>query len=196
MQKATANQFLKRTFVLLMNEAKPDPLLSINNLTGSGRMDILCRVVITTFFLGDDTRGFRSDTDLFVFFRKFGKKIHLDGSKLSGLNPDERSIGGFLKQIFSGVSLPGVEFKPGKLDEILDIGGNNDRLILDLSGPLFNPDRKTGYVFVLGDHAGISLEDRNLMELKAKRVSLGPRVYLTSQCVSILHFLLDRNFGS
>ncbi|RLE81150.1 MAG: hypothetical protein DRJ52_04815 [Thermoprotei archaeon] len=48
-------------------------------------------------------------------------------------------------------------------------------------------------VFVLGDHDGLSPEAfRELNKMRVLKVSIGPRVYLTSHCIAYMNFVLSK----
>ena len=180
----------KRIFILLLKKANPDPSLNLNNLSGEGRLDLLCRVITSVFFLGGEKDSFRKNSELIAYFQSYGKKVVIKGNEVKGLNPDERSQAGMLKKVFSGQNINGIDFKPGKWTEIFNLFPNCS--VLDFSGEELEKKILKSYSFLLGDHIGLSKEERELFS-QERKVSLGNHVYLTSQCISIINYFLDRN---
>ncbi|OLS21953.1 MAG: tRNA (pseudouridine(54)-N(1))-methyltransferase [Candidatus Heimdallarchaeota archaeon LC_3] len=152
-------------------------------------MDLLCRVITSVFFLGGGKESFRKDNELIVYFQSYGKKIIIKGNEIKGLNPDERSQAGMLKKVFSGKNINGVNFKPGKWTEIVNLFPNCN--VLDLSGQKIEKKLFINNIFLLGDHIGLANEEIGLFS-EERKVSVGNRVYLTSQCISIINYLLDK----
>jgi tRNA (pseudouridine54-N1)-methyltransferase len=180
----------KRIFILLLKKAKPNPSLNINNLSGEGRIDILCRVLTNTFFLGGGDMNFRKNSELWVYFQSYGKKLMFKGNDLRGMNPDERSQAGILKKVFSGQNLKGIEYSSASWSEVQKTFPNC--VILDVLGVNLNEIENNQTVFLLGDHIGLTEEEKSSFK-KENKVSLGNHVYLSSQCVSILNYKLDQN---
>jgi tRNA (pseudouridine54-N1)-methyltransferase len=186
-----AKYHLKRFFILLSKQTKPIPSLSLNNLAGEARMDLLCRSITTALFLGGHNNSFRKETEIWIYFQSFGKVLIIRGSEIRGLNPDERSIAGLLKKVFSGQDTTGFVFKPANWLEIFKLFPNC--YLLDKKGIYFSIDHLKEFVFVLGDHLGLTEEEKTLFRHNQK-LALGNTVYLTSHCISIIHYLLDRYY--
>ncbi|MHA1990471.1 MAG: hypothetical protein ACW981_02115 [Candidatus Hodarchaeales archaeon] len=183
----------KRIFILLLKKAQPSLSLNINNLSGEGRIDILCRVLTNTFFLGGGETNFRKNNELWVYFQSYGKKLIFKGNDLRGMNPDERSQAGILKKVFSGQNFEGIEYSSATWVEVLKIFPNC--VILDVLGGRLNELEIDQTVFLLGDHIGLTEEEKSSFK-KENRLSLGNHVYLSSQCVSTLNYILDQNHQS
>ena len=98
-------------FFLFLKLTPIDPKFNINNLAGEGRIDLLCRVITNVFFVSN---GFRH-SNLYIYFQKESILIKLIGSKIKKVNPDERSIAGYLKKIFRNI----MENSTNKQDDFL-----------------------------------------------------------------------------
>jgi tRNA (pseudouridine54-N1)-methyltransferase len=174
-----------RRFLIISNTVDTSKPLSLNSLTGYGRLDVLCRCITAAFFLSNK---FRKDVIVIIYFRKNEKTLEIQGSKVRGINPDERAIAGVLKRVFSGKKYIGITFYSEKLEDFLS---KFKPLMLDASGET-SVQNFIGYnnTFLIGDHLGFLEEDRHLFG-KFDRISLGSNVYLSSQTITILNNLLD-----
>lgn len=179
-----------RFFILLLKITNPNPNLNINNLSGEGRFDLLSRVITNVFFLGGGEFKFRTNNELWVYFQSYGKKLIFKGNEIKGMNPDERSQAGILKSVFSGQSFKGIEYSSAKWTEISQIFPSC--VILDVDGYKINELDISSNVFLIGDHLGLT-EEEKLHLSRHKSLSLGKKVYLSSQCISIINYYLDQS---
>lgn len=186
-----------RRFVILAHEATTNPEFSLNDLCGSaGRMDVLCRGVGAAFFLSHD---FRRDVEVTLLLQ--GRvQIRLVGEVLRQLNPDERSTAALFKRALENPgedeveTTPGIYVRTGDLPSVLDrlyqVGAHP--IVLHEEGKPFDPAAlPTSAAFFLSDHLPFSAEDEQALA-ELPRLSLGRRSLHTSQCVTIVHYLLDR----
>lgn len=179
---------INRTFVIFLKQAKPDSDLKLNNLTGAGRLDVLCRVMTSCFFLSNN---FRTNTELYAYFQTDALLIHFDGRYLRGLNPDERSIAGYLRRVFQQRKIKGVSSRLLALEDVPQLFPKGYLLDLEASHKNFNLQQElTKQIFFLGDHLGFTQEEKQLLRYLSP-LSIGKTSLLTSQCISILHHWLD-----
>jgi tRNA (pseudouridine54-N1)-methyltransferase len=186
-----------RTFVVVGNLAVTSPDFSLNDIPGtSGRMDVLARCVTSAFLR---SHGIRKDTVLYLVLLGPPRPpvtLKFAGSHLKYLNPDERSTASLIRRALSldasaewRQSTPGIWVRAGSLEDLLQ----------DLNGPLvylhedgddFTPVREA--IHVLGDHMGLTEKQESLLDrLGAVRMSLGPLVYHTDHCITIIQNRLD-----
>ncbi len=150
----------------------------LNEMT-KGRMDEVARFIHNALFLSHTIRR-----DVIVKVTLFNGPlapitISIRGDFVRGLHPDERSIGGFLREVMRRFrererQLPGTEVMEGyELPEgtVLDEGGERRM-------------PRTSYFYV-GGPEGFPVEP------PGERVSLGGKVYTASQTVAIVNYLLD-----
>lgn len=175
--------FLRR-FLIISNTVDTSKPLSLNALTAYGRLDVLCRCIPAAFFLSNE---FRRDVVLEVFFRTNQKVLEIQGNTVRGINPDERAIAGVLKRIFKGFKYPGTRFYNCSLETLLK---DQNPLILDTYGARSPLLLDKNNFFIIGDHLGLLEEDYKILA-KFMKFSLGRNVYLSSQTITILHYLLD-----
>ncbi|MHA1331904.1 MAG: hypothetical protein ACTSR2_12595 [Candidatus Hodarchaeales archaeon] len=163
--------------------------LSLNSLTSYGRLDVICRCITSTFYLSNN---FRKDVILKIFFLQNNKLMVLNGNKVKGLNPDERAVAGVLRKVFSGKKFPGIEIESKNLDELMT---EEKYIVLDREGHDFEEIkadlRQAPYSFLIGDQVGFPDDVRSLIQDKIK-LTLGKIEYLSSQTITILHYLLDQ----
>lgn len=190
-----------RRILLLAHRVPPSGSFTLNDLAGgAGRMDEVARVVSTAFTLSNDLRR---DTEVTVLFVRdpppAARRIHLVGSRLRHLNPDERSTAALLKNaLVRSIPLLGeVESSPGLLVGPVDPAAELERFArlpqafwLSEDGspvrdaPLFS----AGFTAILSDPTDPLPQERALLErVGLPRVSLGPRSMRSSQCVDLLH---------
>jgi len=147
--------------------------VNLKNIT-QNRADVLCRAITAAFYLDQDIRR-----DVTLILKTPEKAIQIDGGKVKGVRPDERSNAGILKKVLEGGRQPGV-----KLLDKYEI--TEDALWLDISGQNY---RETSVpenpVFVIGGDTGMKAPDG------ARKISLGKKSYMGSHCITILNHWMD-----
>ncbi|MFX1286216.1 MAG: hypothetical protein ACFFB5_21420 [Promethearchaeota archaeon] len=174
-----------RRFLIISNSVDTSKPLSLNSLTGYGRLDVLCRCITAAFFLSND---FRKDVTLEVYFRINEKILEIQGDKVRGINPDERAIAGLLRKIFQGRKFSGIRFYNENLNNFIK---NRKIVVFDSTGDYSIHLLKDHDSFLIGDQIGFLEEDKQLFS-KLPKYSLGSHLYLSSQTITILNYLLDK----
>ncbi|MBU4189953.1 MAG: tRNA (pseudouridine(54)-N(1))-methyltransferase TrmY [Candidatus Thermoplasmatota archaeon] len=190
-----------RTFLLIGHRVKTSGDFTLNDLCGStGRLDVLLRCINAAFFLSGDIRR---DTEIYLVLLgepEPPKTIHLIGSELKYLNPDERSTGALIrnalmKEIKNGeiISTPGIYVSKKNFEELLK-GLKAQIIYLREDGEdIRNADLPDDAVFVLGDEKDLTEdEEKILKKYSAKTVSLGPVKMHASHCITIVNNEMDR----
>ena len=185
-----------RTFIMIANNAQTDGNFTLNGLPNAGRMDIVCRCVNSAFWLSD---AIRTDTIFYAVMRgKPNKPITLKfvGSDLKRMSPDERNIASHIKNLL--IKKPGKTWQTDNMglsakqidlsDLLEEIGGEIN--YLDKHGT--NTEIKEDVIYILGDNKGYAPDDLTLLSKKGKKVSLGTTEYLSSQCITIINYRLDK----
>lgn len=195
-----------RQFLLLAHQVPVSGAFTLNDLAGGGgRMDEVARVVSTAFTLSNDLRR---DLELTIVFSSSpppaARRIRLEGERLRYLNPDERSTAALLKNalVRSLGSDHEIESSPGlfvgpvdPLPELARFAAEKGTLWLTEGGePLDPATLPDGPIrAVLSDPTDPTPQEEELLHAAGtRRVSLGPRSLRSSQCVDVLHNLLDR----
>lgn len=195
-----------RRFLLLAHRVPTGGQFTLNDLAGGGgRVDEVARSVSTAFTLSNDLR---TDTELTILFlneRPPGpRRIHLTGSRLRHLNPDERSTAALLKNalVRAITAEHDVESSPGLVvgraepaAEIAAFGRLPGAFWLTEDGSPIGALRTagTGFAAILSDPENPSEAERTQLErLGIPKVSMGPRSLRTSQCIDVVHNEFDR----
>ena len=193
-----------RSFVVVGNLATTSPDFSLEDIPGtSGRIDILCRCINSAFVL---SHGIRRDVAVYLIFRggPVPKTVHLRGSDLRHLNPDERTTAALLKKALAleadsnwTKSTPGIFVRAGDLAD-LEIYEEGNTYYLREDGSDHRGMRwPEDGTFVLGDHLGLSEEDEAFIAgLGAEVVSVGPKSLHADHCIVLINNELDRRDAS
>ena len=191
-----------RQFVVLANELSAAAEISLDDLPGSGRLDLLCRCVTSALLLSHDVR---EDTriDLVVD----GYVVRFDGASIERLNPDERSTAALIRDALGARSeaigamaapvSPGVSIRRGGFGSVVE---RVDGTLVELHAegtPAAGTEPPRDPVFVLADHRGFTDEEAALLAERAeRRVSLGPHALHADQAITVAHNYLDTDgFG-
>jgi len=199
---------MKRVFVLKASTVITAPKFSMRNIAGSsGRLDVVCRWLLNAFRVDGQIR---SDTIFYAVLEgppNPSKLIKVEGDKLKSFPSSEIEVARIIRDLLAmdrgehplakGFSVSKMDFR--KLILKLKADSTNELVYLHERGRDildFKFNFKRNYVFILGDHIGLDgASERFLASLKIPRISLGPTIYLSSQCIVIVHEFLDNIFG-
>lgn len=160
---------------------------SLNDLPGAGRMDVVCRCITSALWLSDQLR---KDTIFHALLEgkpNPPKLLTFNPLKLRRLYPDERNVAAHIKHALQNKKLPGIYVFTKSFEEFLK---EQDKQIffLDASGKnIRKVEFEEDVLFVLGDHKGLREQD-----IKGEKISVGKKIYLASQVISIIQNELDR----
>lgn len=196
---------LEKWFAIIGHRAPSSGTLNLNDLAGTGgRTDVLVRAVNAGLFV---SHGIREDSHVMLHLMGGigpNRRIWFNGSKLSGVRPDERSIAGQIKGILKN-PVPPIgrfeEFTSGILHSGGDLGQTLREwvsrgicpIILDADGGAYSgipPSSDLG--FVLSDDWPLTEQDRE--DLKGNiSLSLGDMWLQGHSCIAVIHHLLDNH---
>jgi len=187
-----------------------------------GRMDILARAVNSAFFLSHDIRRDVEVTIVLQGPEDPPKTIRFLGSELKYLNPSERSTGGLIRNAIIKHTVgktesnninsdaeklktdglpneqntsPGIFISANGFPEVLKFYSTKSTLIhLHESSPdISKTDLDGELTFIFSDDMNFTAEEEELIkEHTSHEFSLGPLVYHTDHCLSVVHNFLDR----
>lgn len=194
-----------RRFLLLAHRVPPAGTFTLNDLAGgAGRMDEVARAVSTAFTLSNDLRR---DTEVTVLFvaepPPRARRVHLVGSRLRFLNPDERSTAALLKNaLVRSVGFPGeFESSPGLTVAAVEPLAELDRFLARPAAVWLSEDGRPisewsppgGEVAaVVSDPYDPTPEEvARLSASGVPRLSVGPRSLRTSQVIDAVQRELD-----
>ncbi|WP_128906488.1 tRNA (pseudouridine(54)-N(1))-methyltransferase TrmY [Halorubrum amylolyticum] len=201
-----------RQFVVIGHDVPADPdAISLSDIPGAGRLDLLCRCVSAGVFL---SHGIREDVRVhLVAADEFTATFDADG--LRHLHPDERNVAARIRDAIDAQAdaighmpadvSPGVELRRMGLDATLDrlldapgaggAGADDGPTLVQLhedGDPLVDAAPPTDPVFVLSDHNDFTPAERDLLADRAeRRVRVGPKRLHADHTVSVVHNWLD-----
>jgi tRNA (pseudouridine54-N1)-methyltransferase len=187
-----------RQFIVLAHELPTDADISLDDLPGTGRLDLLARSVTSALLVSHDVRE-----DVRVQLLVDGYVIGFEGSTVRRLNPDERSTAarirdaiGARKQAIGSMAAtpsPGVSIRRGDLESVLEELG--DSTVVQLHGdgePITEASPAEDVAFVLSDHREFTDAEADLLAERAdERLSLGPQALHADQAITVAHNYLD-----
>ncbi|MEW5825410.1 MAG: tRNA (pseudouridine(54)-N(1))-methyltransferase TrmY [Candidatus Bipolaricaulota bacterium] len=186
-----------RRFIVLGHKVPQDGQFSLNDLPGTGgRVDILCRATGAALFV---SHGIRRDTEVVLLVQN-AIQIRIVGDRVKRLNPDERSTAAILQAALAAAGPDEIQSSPGVFASREDLAQALDRLyqleaqpiVLDEGGtPVADFVFPPNPAFILSDHMDWAPEDLDALA-DLPRVSLGGQPLHTSQCITIVHYLLDQ----
>jgi tRNA (pseudouridine54-N1)-methyltransferase len=196
-----------RTFILYARKARTDANFDIHELAREGgRLDIVARCLQASLYL---SRGIRRDAAFFAILNgppSPPKTLWFNGSEFKGVAINEISIARCLKKaLLKGKSREWNEVSKGvyisrrSFQEIVAEATEKEEQIYILHEK--GMDIRTSKlsqeaIFILGDHLGLPLnEERFCLRYGAVRLSLGPKSYLASQCITLINAEMDRLYG-
>lgn len=174
----------------------------IRDLKGAGRIDVLLHSIISALFASN---VFRDDVEIhLIMMGPPTSPRHImirydEGNTISKKNLKKlieialrRCKEGERREVHPGVFVDNYSIERLIL-EFRDIG-LKDIFVLDGYGEHIKEIEKEKLedgVFILGDHEGFDKGVKKFLKKNVDRLSLGPRVYFTSQAITIINYELD-----
>ena len=203
-----------RQFVVIGHDVPTDPdAISLSDIPGAGRLDLLCRCVATGVFL---SHGIREAVRVHLVVAD-ELTVTFDSERLRHLHPDERNVAARIRDALAAredaighmpadVS-PGVELRRMGLEATLDrilgegshagsagTGANNPTLVQlhEEGDPLVDAAPPTDPVFVLSDHHDFTDEEESLFAAAAeRRIRVSPELIHADHTITVVHNWLD-----
>ena len=195
-----------RQFVATAHDVPTDPdAVSLSDIPGAGRLDLLCRCVSAGVFL---SHGIREQVRVHLVVAD-AFTITFDADTLRHLHPDERNVAARIRDALDAADdaighmpadvSPGVELRrmgvTATLDRLLDGAGAADPTLVQLhedGDPLVDAAPPSDPVFVLSDHNDFTPDERDaLAERAERRVRVGPKRLHADHTISVVHNWLD-----
>jgi tRNA (pseudouridine54-N1)-methyltransferase len=204
MQILILGDYLQRFYAIIGHRAPSSGKLNLNDLSGSGRMDVLVRAINSTLFI---SHGIRNDSKITLHLQGGegpNRRILFDGATLAGVRPDERSIAGQIKAIMK-LPIPPVGHFQEVTQGIFHSGGdisdtinswNKEEIeinILDTEGTNISKKYNVEKIgFVLSDDLPFTNEEKNILK-SYQKISLGKKWLQGHSCIAISQYELDKN---
>jgi len=194
---------LQRFFAIIGHRAPSSGKLNLNDLSGSGRMDVLVRAINSALFV---SHGIRKDSQILVHLQGSegpDRRILFDGTTLSGVRPDERSIAGQIKSIMKLPIPPvghfqevtqGIFHSGGDISDTIDYWKKDgfEINILDINGKNISEKESVEKIgIILSDDLPFSVEEEKLFE-SFEKLSLGSEWLQGHSCIAITQYELDK----
>lgn len=203
-----------RHFVYFSRHARTSGNFDTRDLMKAGRMDIVCNVIIHSFFISNAVRenvvlhlvfyGMPDPPKHIEINIKQAKGIPETGKEAGSIDISKKDLAGLLKkvlykyrpgekkEVYQGIYIEKKSFfeviselkKQGKEIYILDAKGQDIRDVK-------TQDLKDA-VFIFGDHEGIPTKELKRLKKEYDTVSVGKTTYFASQVVTLVNNELDR----
>jgi len=189
-----------RQFIVSGHRAPTTAEFSLENLSGAGRLDVLCRCVGAAVFL---SHGIRERVRVHLVLAD-EYTLRFDSDTLRRLYPDERTIAArirdALEQRADAIGHMPAEVSPGM--ELYRLGFEatlgevaSDGTIVQLHAegtPLPEASLPSDPVFVLSDHEDFTDRETALLADHAdQRLRVGPETLHADQTITVAHNWLD-----
>ncbi|MEM3851824.1 MAG: hypothetical protein QXP70_02370 [Methanomassiliicoccales archaeon] len=190
-----------RRFLIITSCKASDGNFNLNDLPGSGdRMDVLADAVVSALLISN---GIRRDTSIAICFvagEGSGRCLLFSGKSIRYLNPDERSTAALIRHALlrspkslEGEAGPGIYFFTAGLREAIErLSDGSEIYYLSEKGERANSLVQPA-LFVLGDARGPNREQEDFLS-QFKEISISPTVLMSSQCITVTHWILDNNY--
>ena len=194
---------MQRHYAIIGHKTPSTGKLNLNDLSGSGRMDVLVRAINSALFV---SHGIRKDTTITLHLQGGDgpdRRVLFDGEKLAGVRPDERSIAGQIKAIMKLPIPPighykevtqGIYHSGGDIFNTLDLW-KVEKIninILDAKGIDINQvSKKEKIGIILSDD--LPFNDKEIEKFTDyQKVSLGEKWLQGHSCIAITQYVLDK----
>lgn len=187
-----------RQFILYAGKAVTSPDFALDDLPGSGgRMDLVARSICNALWT---SHALRRDSCIHVVACGSPHPpvvISFYGDLLRGVSPDERNIASWIKLALANKRRnPGIRVRRISFQQlIIELAAEGAIFyVLQEEGQAINTvELKADSVFVLGDHSGLpQSEEEFVARFEHEKLSLGTTSYLASQCITVVHYELDK----
>lgn len=187
-----------RDVVVLGHEAPLSPDVSLDDLPGTGRLDLLSRCVTAGLLVSHDIR---EDARVHLVLRD-EVTVRFDGATLQGLNPDERSTAARIRDALAArdeaVGAVAAAVAPGITVAERDLATTLERrdgplvALLEDGAPAADVDPPADPTLVLSDHRDpTDAETAILADRADHHVRLGPQALHADQAIALAHNWLD-----
>ncbi|WP_128225649.1 tRNA (pseudouridine(54)-N(1))-methyltransferase TrmY [Halobacteriaceae bacterium SHR40] len=189
-----------RQFIVHGHAVPPTAEVSLDDLPGAGRLDLLARCVTASFLLShgirDDVRTHLVVNDEFT--------VQFDGSQLRGLHPDERSTAALIRTALEekaeAIGQIPVETSPGVSlirrgfeGTLADVASSGTVVQLHEDGePAVDVSVPAEPIFVLSDHQDFTDDEDALLAAEADhRLRVGPEALHADHTITVVHNWCD-----
>lgn len=189
-----------RQFVVSGHEVPVDEAISLDDLPGAGRADLLLRCVGAALFTSHDIR---TDTRVHLVLND-RVTVTFDGETIRHARPDERSLAGLLRTALDALEdaighqpaepAAGVALRRRGFEATVEALGRTGSIVtlVEDGAPLPAVAPPKNPIFVLSDHRDFTSTERSVLdEMAEETLRIGPRVIHADHTTAIVHNWLD-----
>jgi len=169
---------------------------NFKSLREAGRLDIIAHCLTSSFFL---SHAFRKDAIIHICLTGPPNPplyIKVESSKVHDVRCDEKTWEEILKKVLSGKPHPGFQIQKKSFQEAvkeLSKEIKNIYILEEKGQPIEQLELQEDNLFILGDQVGLPKKDETFALRYGKKISLGKKVYLAADCITIINYILDKN---
>lgn len=169
---------------------------NFKSLREAGRLDIIAHCLTSSFFL---SHALRKDIIFHIILTGPPSPplyIKVEGSKVHDVRCDEETWGEILKIVLNNKTHPGFTLYKKSFQEVIkDISKEvKDIYILEEKGkPIEEVKFNEDTLFIIGDQVGLPKKEEGFALRYGNKISLGKKVYLAADCITIINYILDKN---
>jgi len=191
---------MKRHFIYFSKDGTTSgKVISQGDLMKAGRIDIAIHSFIQAVYLSND---FRKDVTFhFVFYGRPDPPKHIEITVSEDLGISKKDIASLLKKLLYKYKegerkevLPGCFIEKKSIQKVVQelIEKNVEVFVLDKGGKLIRAlNIPENCAFLLGDQDGIPKKELKYLKKSLTPVSIGDKMYFSSQTVAVVNNELD-----
>jgi len=169
-----------------------------HSLHDAGRLDIVHECIVSSLFL---SHGIRRDVNFHALLNGPPNPpvhIQINGETLYDVRTDMETWQQVLKKTLAGKAHPGITQDRMAFEALMKAKAQTHQIyVLEEDGKDINEIRfAMNSLFVLGDHVGLPKKAEEFALRFGEKVSLGKTPYLAKACITIINYIMDRQFGS
>ena len=179
----------------LLYHRQGSTLGNFKSLREAGRLDIVAHCLTSSFFL---SHAFRRDVVMHIILTGPPNPpvyIKMDSSKIHDVRCDEETWAEILRNILNGKVHPGFTLEKKSFQEVIkELSKEVKQIyILEEKGESIKKLKfEDNILFILGDQVGLPKKDEGFALRYGKKISLGKKVYLAADCITIINYILDK----
>ena len=191
---------MTREFIYYSRNAVTAGNMIKDDLKKAGRMDIVCNVIISVFFISNEMRD---DIKLHLIFDgppNAPRHLVLESNKEMPIS--KKDVANLLKRLLYKCKevekreiIPGCFIEKKSFEKVIKnlIEQNVKLFILDKNGEnIRDIEIPKDCGFIIGDQDGIPKKEMKNLKKYLEKVSIGPKTYFASQVVAVVNNELDR----
>lgn len=188
-----------REFIYYSKNAVTSGNLIKDDLKKAGRMDIVCNVILSVFFISN---SMRDDIRLHLIFDgppNQPRHLLIESNKVMPIS--KKDIAGLIKRMLykaedkEGLKkiYPGCSIEKKSFERLIrELNENNKNIfLLDKKGQDLREFKfKGNEVFIIGDQDGFPKEKNKFLK-RIDKISVSPKILFASQVITLIHNEID-----